>query len=247
MKKGLLLIFALIVCLSFSACGVNMNTCAHEYKIVECVSATCTQTGNVVYQCCQCDHQFQMEQPKVPHYFAGGNCTTVNVCTNCGETASEPKGHTYDENSICIRCGHQDFSQGLDFTANSAGTGYIVTGIGTCLDKEIVIPKMHQGMPVTGIGYDAFYGCLSVTSVTVPDSVTNIGGLAFCSCWSLISLNIPDSVTIFGHLAFSGCTSLTSITFNGTKAQWEAIEKGDGWNNNTGNYTIYCIDGEITK
>ena len=30
------------------------------------------------------------------------------------------------------------------------------------------------------IGDDAFWGCISLTSVTIPDSVTSIGDYAFC-------------------------------------------------------------------
>lgn len=42
-------------------------------------------------------------------------------------------------------------------------------------------------------------------------------------------------------------TSLTSITFNGTKAQRNAISKGSKWDNSTGSYTIHCTDGNISK
>ena len=50
-----------------------------------------------------------------------------------------------------------------------------------------------------------------------------------------------------GEAAFYNCSSLTSINFEGTKAQWNAISKGSGWNYNTGSYTVYCTDGTISK
>ncbi|MBO7263530.1 MAG: leucine-rich repeat protein, partial [Alistipes sp.] len=65
---------------------------------------------------------------------------------------------------------------------------------------------------VTKIGYQAFYLCSSLTSVTIPDSVTEIGNYAFYGCGSLTSITIPDSVTTIGYNAFDGCKSLTSIT-----------------------------------
>ena len=65
---------------------------------------------------------------------------------------------------------------------------------------------------VTTIGNYAFYGCSSLTSVTIPDSVTSIGDCAFLECHSLTSVNIPDSVTSIGERAFSCCSRLTSVT-----------------------------------
>ncbi len=62
------------------------------------------------------------------------------------------------------------------------------------------------------IGGSAFYGCTSLTSITIPESVTRIGGSAFDGCTSLTSITIPESVTSIGYWAFWGCTSLTSIT-----------------------------------
>jgi hypothetical protein len=63
----------------------------------------------------------------------------------------------------------------------------------------------------TSIGYQAFYRCSSITSVTIPNSVTSIGGSAFASCSGLTSIDIPNSVTSIGNDSFSACTSLTSI------------------------------------
>lgn len=84
-----------------------------------------------------------------------------------------------------------------------------------------------------------------MTSIVIPDGVTSIGDNAFYNCSSLTSVTIGDGVTSISNSAFSGCSSLTDITFAGTKAQWKAIEKGYSWNNNTGNYTIHCTDGDI--
>ena len=65
---------------------------------------------------------------------------------------------------------------------------------------------------VTDIGYSAFQGCISLTSVTIPNLVTSIGSGAFSGCTGLISITIPNSVTSIGDYAFVGCTSLKSVT-----------------------------------
>lgn len=58
----------------------------------------------------------------------------------------------------------------------------------------------------------AFFGCRSLTSVVIPDSVTSISERAFQFCSSLTSIDIPDSVTSIGIFAFSSCSGLTSCT-----------------------------------
>ncbi len=65
---------------------------------------------------------------------------------------------------------------------------------------------------VTSIGDRAFWWCHSLQSVTIPDSVTCIGDRAFYSCRSLQSVIISDSVTSIGDSAFLGCDSLPSVT-----------------------------------
>ena len=64
--------------------------------------------------------------------------------------------HTYT-NGQC-ECGTKDpnyvvenASEGLSFELNDSKTGYIVTGIGTCTDTEIIIPSKYNGLPVTSI------------------------------------------------------------------------------------------------
>ena len=133
--------------------------------------------------------------------------------------------------------------------------------------KTSVIPTDGS---VTSIGDGAFEGCSGLTSVTIPDSVTSIGEGAFCYCSGLTSVAIPNNVANIGDYAFYNCSGLTSITigkgiasigysalngcsklkridFNGTKAQWKAIEKGNNWGKNTGDFTVYCTDGTLSK
>jgi len=47
-----------------------------------------------------------------------------------------------------------------------------------------------------------FYGCKSLVSIHIPDSVTEIGSSAFSYCVSLASIHIPGSVTEIGEDAF---------------------------------------------
>ena len=67
---------------------------------------------------------------------------------------------------------------------------------------------------MTSIGDSAFYGCTSLTSITIPDGVTEIAYNTFIGCTSLATITIPNSVTVINNGAFIGCTSLTSITIS---------------------------------
>ena len=58
---------------------------------------------------------------------------------------------------------------------------------------------------VTSVGNSAFEDCISLTSITIPNSVTSIAGYAFNGCISLTSITIPNSVTSIGMCAFRHC------------------------------------------
>ena len=65
---------------------------------------------------------------------------------------------------------------------------------------------------VASIGSSAFSGCSSLTSLSIPSSVASIGSSAFYNCIGLTSLSIPFGVTSIGAYAFYGCSGLTSLT-----------------------------------
>ena len=100
---------------------------------------------------------------------------------------------------------------------------------------SVVIPESvtsYNGITysVTSIGYGAFCGCSSLTSVVIGNSVTSIGNSAFSGCSSLTSVEIPSSVTSIGKYAFSGCSGLTSVVIGNSVTS-------------IGNSAFYCCTG----
>ena len=61
------------------------------------------------------------------------------------------------------------------------------------------------------IGKNAFFKCISLTSINIPKSVTTIGECAFANCNTLVNINIPNSVTNIEKGVCFNCNSLTSI------------------------------------
>ena len=104
---------------------------------------------------------------------------------------------------------------------------------------------------VTHIGRNAFIDCRGLTSVTISSSVKKIEDGTFYGCRNLTKVTIPSSVKVIEIDAFGDCRNLTNIIFNGTKEDWHAIDKKSGsegaWNSNSGNYTVTCTNGELSK
>lgn len=137
---------------------------------------------------------------------------------------------------------------------------------------EITIGDTFNKTKITSIGKDAFKDCMSIRFVYVIDEyLESIGEFAFKDCCNLKLITLPESLkeiksqafwdcdalrtvsfngtglTTIGSAAFSGCRNLTSIFYGGTMEQWNAVTKGDNWDNDTGAYTIHCSDGDIAK
>jgi hypothetical protein len=97
----------------------------------------------------------------------------------------------------------------LTYTTNNGAitiTGY--AGNPTVLN----ISNTINGYPVTSIGTNAFLSRLTLTSVTIPDSVTNIETFAFDQCSGITNFTFGNGVTIIGMGAFIQCLGLTSVT-----------------------------------
>lgn len=108
--------------------------------------------------------------------------------------------------------------------------------------KQVTLPDT-----LTRIEGSAFLSCTALESVKLPSGLTTVTETAFTFCPALKELVIPVSVQTIELEAFSACYKLTTIRYEGTLAQWEALEKTIGWDWNTPEATVYCTDGTCVK
>lgn len=120
---------------------------------------------------------------------------------------------------------------------------------------------------VTYIGADAFCGCSELSYIPIPKAMTvvgeaafresciieleipeNVTGIekeAFAWCGRLTSVTIDNSVTTIGKHAFEGCEQLTEICFEGTMAEWNAMQRAGSWNDGVPATEVVCLDGSV--
>ena len=221
--KKIALIIALI--LTLSICAV-LSACGGSDKTTTTSTTTTTTTTSSTTSSSVNDPDIDPDPHT--HEFGEWTVTTAPTCENdgeerrtcsCGEAETKTvaaTGHNYKDGS-CINCGAENTSGALEFVSNGDGTCY-VSGIGSCTSTDIIIPSISPaGDKVTSIGKEAFYSCISLESVVIPDTVISIGAFAFERCSSLVSAEIPDSVTSVGNRAFSDCPNLRFNIYDNAK------------------------------
>jgi len=131
------------------------------------------------------------------------------------------------------------------------------------------LTKVEIPNGVTSIGDFAFDNCINLTAISLPVSVHEIGEDAFSNtgltnivltdnlkminewilngCENLKSITITRSVTDICADSLSFCSQLEHIYYKGTKTDWNAITKVNGWDLQTKDYTVHCSDGNIIK
>ena len=112
----------------------------------------------------------------------------------------------------------------------------VVFGTDSC-----VIPSDGS---VTCIGPYAFQSRYELTDFQIPQGVLQIGTAAFRGCEFLQTVTISNSVTMIDRGAFLDCSALTDIYFEGTVAEWRAIEKEYDWCRYGNHIIVHCTNGQ---
>lgn len=141
-------------------------------------------------------------------------------------------------------------------TLASSGTlaaGLYVDGVMTKSCDELIsdgIIRINGGRVSTNLeetpdGNSNGSSPLLVGYLVLPNDNTITMITSFGYCKNLTGIEIPNSVTQILSEAFRNCTSLTEIVFNGTTAQWSAINKGSLLNYLSPVTHVRCIDGDV--
>jgi len=129
------------------------------------------------------------------------NVTIPASVTNLGQNVFTG---SYSLKAINVAAGNKYYSTegGVLFDSKKANLLEFPNGSG----GNYVVPGS-----VTNIGYQAFWSCGNVTSVTIPKSVVTITSGAFAGC-GMTNLTLVNGLDDIDYAAFNGCSGLTSVT-----------------------------------
>ena len=102
------------------------------------------------------------------------------------------------------------------FTTNEYNTITIVGYKGS--DSTVAIPSSVNSLPVTTIADGAFDYGVTLTNITIPDTVTNIGMTSFANCVSLTSITVDSGNSFF--------SSVDGVLFNQNQTLLMQFPKG---------------------
>ncbi len=117
----------------------------------------------------------------------------------------------------------------LEFVLNADNNSY---GVCCALSKDkrktweankgtLIIPTYYDNKPVTSIikkpgtsgGLQGFYGCTSIVSIELPETLTDLCDYSFTECRKLEKVWLSSAMSSIGKNAFMNCENLVSTPF----------------------------------
>ncbi len=132
-------------------------------------------------------------------------------------------------------------SEGIVYTPINDGTEYQATSIGDWTGTNLVFPETYEGLPVTSIGANFFYGkkevAMHLRSVTLSQNITEILGTTFMYCIRLTEIINKSSIEIVVGSSDNGAVAAYATkVLTATPTESNFITSGD--------YVFYNADTE---
>ena len=153
------------------------------------------------------------------------------------KSSSNPDGYTLD-------CLSYTYYEGK----GECGVKCVLSALGSL--EEIKVPATYtddKGNVYT-VKYDCdqgFNGLSKVKTVIFSDGFEKVA-VGFGSSAMLEKVVLPASLKKIDCRMLVNCRAFKTIDFKGTKAQWEAVNKIESWNDMAPEFTVTCTDGNIT-
>ena len=173
---------------------------------------------------------------------------------NVGKNSSHDAENNSVNNSntassdVLDQTAYTDFEFSYGSYLQQSGTASVKLKDG-CTTANIIVPakvSINGGVYLVvddnkqpGLGYN-----MSVQTITLPEGFKKLV-IGFNADMNLKKVYLPSTMEQFDGYLFTSCTSFESIEYNGTKSQWEAIEKDDYWNYLAKEIKVNCKDGTI--
>lgn len=166
----------------------------HVWRTASLQNSSCVEDGALLRVCEECHAE---ENVVLPAY---GHTMEMNTCLTCGQRASD--------------------SLRFQFKIDEEGEPYaVITGIGSCTDRHLIIPNVLGGIAVTEIADGAFRGNTQIYSVTLHAGLTKIGESAFEDCTNVSGIFLPQGLP--ENIAFG---SFDNTAYANKKENWTGAE-----------------------
>ena len=163
-------------------------------------------------------------------------------------SSSQPSAQSHDNNTT----GVPDYTElpDLDFSWSRKTWEASVCFTSESTSENIVIPSkvVIDGNVYTIVDDDKTPGLsykMTVVNLTLSEGFRAIEN-GFAHDMNLVTLSLPSTIEKFVASIFVGCVNLQTVKYNGTKSQWNSINKNSYWNYNAKAFTVECLDGNLS-